>query len=54
VVAADIRPDGATLTLEPAAGGAPEKFDADVVLVAVGRRPRTEVCRHCFYVMLCI
>lgn len=42
VVAADIRPDGATLTLEPAAGGAPEKFDADVVLVAVGRRPRTE------------
>ena len=31
----------ATLTLEPAAGGAAETLDADVVLVAIGRRPNT-------------
>ena len=30
------------LTLEPAAGGAAETLEADVVLVAVGRRPYTE------------
>jgi len=34
--------DGVTLTLEPAKGGAPEEMKADVVLVAVGRRPYTE------------
>ena len=34
--------DGVRLALEPAAGGAAETFDADVVLVAVGRRPNTE------------
>jgi dihydrolipoamide dehydrogenase len=30
------------LTLEAAAGGAPEKMTADIVLLAVGRRPYTE------------
>jgi dihydrolipoamide dehydrogenase len=32
---------GVTLTLEPAAGGKSETLDADVVLVAIGRRPHT-------------
>ena len=32
----------ATLTLEPAAGGAGETLEADVVLVSIGRRPNTE------------
>jgi len=32
---------GVTLTLEPAAGGAAETVSADVVLVAIGRRPYT-------------
>lgn len=32
----------ATLTLEPAAGGPAEEIKADVVLVAIGRRPYTE------------
>ncbi|MBI5165379.1 MAG: dihydrolipoyl dehydrogenase [Magnetospirillum sp.] len=31
-----------TLTLEPAAGGAAEEITADVVLVAIGRRPYTD------------
>ncbi|WP_347301876.1 dihydrolipoyl dehydrogenase [Croceibacterium sp. TMG7-5b_MA50] len=31
----------ATLTLEPAAGGAAETLEADCVLVAIGRRPNT-------------
>ncbi len=35
--------DGAvTLELEPAAGGARESLDAEIVLVAIGRRPFTE------------
>jgi dihydrolipoamide dehydrogenase len=34
--------DKATLTLEPAAGGAAETIDADAVLVSIGRRPNTE------------
>jgi dihydrolipoamide dehydrogenase len=34
--------DKVTLTVEPAAGGAAESIDADVVLVAVGRVPYTE------------
>ena len=34
--------DGVTLTLEPASGGAAETLKADVVLVAIGRRPYTE------------
>ena len=32
----------ATLTMEPAKGGAAETLEADVVLVAIGRRPNTE------------
>lgn len=34
--------DGVALTLEPAAGGTAEQMKADVVLVAIGRRPVTE------------
>jgi dihydrolipoamide dehydrogenase len=34
--------DKATLTLEPAAGGAAETIEADAVLVSIGRRPNTE------------
>jgi dihydrolipoamide dehydrogenase len=34
--------DKVTLTVEPAAGGAPETIEAEVVLVAVGRTPYTE------------
>ncbi len=33
---------GVTLTMEPAKGGDPETIKADVVLVAIGRRPYTE------------
>jgi dihydrolipoamide dehydrogenase len=33
---------GATVTVEPAAGGAAETIEADVVLVSIGRRPNTE------------
>jgi dihydrolipoamide dehydrogenase len=33
---------GATVEVEPAAGGAKETLSADVVLVAIGRRPNTE------------
>ncbi len=32
----------ATVSIEPAAGGAAETLDADAVLVAIGRRPNTE------------
>ncbi len=32
----------ATLTIEPAAGGATETIDADCVLVSIGRRPNTD------------
>jgi dihydrolipoamide dehydrogenase len=34
--------DKATLTLEPAAGGAAETIEADVVLVSIGRKPNTD------------
>ena len=34
--------EGAVLTVEPAAGGAPETIEASHVLVAIGRRPNTE------------
>ncbi|MHA6718985.1 dihydrolipoyl dehydrogenase [Sphingomonas sp. RS6] len=34
--------DKATLTLEPAAGGAAETLEADCVLVSIGRRPNTD------------
>jgi len=33
---------GAIVTVEPAAGGAAEAIEADVVLVSIGRRPNTE------------
>ncbi len=34
--------DAATVTVEPAAGGAAETIAADIVLVAIGRRPNTD------------
>ncbi len=34
--------NGATVEIEPAAGGAKETLNADVVLVAIGRKPNTE------------
>jgi dihydrolipoamide dehydrogenase len=34
--------DRATITVEPAAGGAAETIDADVVLLSIGRRPNTD------------
>ena len=42
VTAAKVEADGVELTIEPAAGGAPETLRGDVVLVAIGRRPYTE------------
>jgi dihydrolipoamide dehydrogenase len=33
---------GVTVTVEPAAGGAAETIEADVVLLSIGRRPNTE------------
>ena len=42
VTAAETGKTGVKLTLEPAKGGQPESLEADVVLVAVGRRPYTE------------
>jgi len=41
VTGAQVGDDGVTLTLEKAAGGDPETLTADVVLVAIGRRPYT-------------
>ena len=41
VTGATVTPDGVKLTVEPAAGGAAEEVEADVVLVATGRRPNT-------------
>ncbi len=50
VVGSSVSASGVTLTVAPAAGGAEEKLNADVVLVSTGRRPYTknlglEVCR---------
>ncbi|SEH28914.1 dihydrolipoyl dehydrogenase [Magnetospirillum fulvum] len=42
VVAGERKGAGAVLTLEPAAGGAAETLEADIVLVAIGRRPYVE------------
>jgi len=42
VTGAKVAKDGVVLTVEPVAGGAPEPVTADVVLVAVGRRPFTD------------
>ncbi|HEX8839691.1 MAG TPA: dihydrolipoyl dehydrogenase [Sphingomicrobium sp.] len=42
VTKAERNGDTVTLTVEPAAGGAAETIEADVVLVSIGRRPNTE------------
>ena len=42
VSGAEAGPDGVTLTVEPVKGGDPETIKADVVLVAIGRRPYTD------------
>ena len=42
VAAVDTTGEGVTVTVEPAAGGESQKIEADVVLVAIGRRPYTE------------
>ncbi|SDD62423.1 dihydrolipoyl dehydrogenase [Belnapia rosea] len=42
VTAARQDADGVTLTVEPAAGGTAEEIKADVVLLAIGRRPYIE------------
>ncbi len=42
VTGAKANKDGVALTLEPAEGGDPQDLNADVVLVAIGRRPYTE------------
>ncbi|MDB5717369.1 MAG: dihydrolipoamide dehydrogenase [Sphingomonas bacterium] len=42
VTAAEASDTGVRLTVEPAAGGAAETIEADVVLLAIGRRPNTE------------
>jgi len=42
VTSASVKNKKASLTLEPAAGGASETLEADCVLVAIGRRPNTD------------
>jgi dihydrolipoamide dehydrogenase len=42
VTSAAVKGKKATLTVEPAKGGAAETIEADCVLVAIGRRPHTE------------
>ncbi|HLY44638.1 MAG TPA: dihydrolipoyl dehydrogenase [Stellaceae bacterium] len=42
VVSGSLGNDGVTLELEPAAGGARDSLAADIVLVAIGRRPYTQ------------
>jgi dihydrolipoamide dehydrogenase len=42
VTSAVRKDDVVTLTMEPAAGGAAETIEADVVLVSIGRRPNTD------------
>jgi dihydrolipoamide dehydrogenase len=42
VTGAEKKGDGVTLTVEPAKGGDAQTIEADVVLVAIGRRPNTE------------
>jgi dihydrolipoamide dehydrogenase len=42
VTGAVVKDGKATLTLEPAAGGAAETLEADCVLVAIGRRPNVD------------
>ena len=43
VKSAEPNADGVTITIEKAGGSEPETMEADVVLVAIGRRPHTEV-----------
>ena len=42
VTGATVKDGKATLTVEPAVGGAAETIEADAVLVSIGRRPNTE------------
>jgi dihydrolipoamide dehydrogenase len=42
VTSAERKGDVVTLSVEPAAGGAAETIEADVVLVSIGRKPNTE------------
>jgi dihydrolipoamide dehydrogenase len=42
VTGAEAHKKGVTLTVEPAAGGASETIEANVVLVSIGRRPNTD------------
>ncbi len=42
VTGASVKGGKATLTVEPAAGGAPETIEVDSVLVSIGRRPNTQ------------
>jgi dihydrolipoamide dehydrogenase len=42
VTKAERAAEGVALTVEPAAGGAAETIEADVVLVSIGRRPNTD------------
>lgn len=42
VTGAEKTKSGVSLTVEPAKGGDAEKIDADIVLVAIGRRPYTQ------------
>jgi dihydrolipoamide dehydrogenase len=42
VTGATVKGGKATLTVEPAAGGAAETIEADCVLVAIGRKPNTD------------
>jgi dihydrolipoamide dehydrogenase len=42
VTKVEVKGGKATLTMEPAKGGAAETLDADCVLVSIGRRPNTE------------
>jgi dihydrolipoamide dehydrogenase len=42
VTGAQTMKSGVKLTAEPAKGGAAETFDADIVIVAIGRRPYTD------------
>jgi dihydrolipoamide dehydrogenase len=42
VTGVTVKGDKATLTVEPAAGGAAETIEADAVLVSIGRKPNTD------------
>jgi dihydrolipoamide dehydrogenase len=42
VTGVTVKDDKATITIEPAAGGAAETIEADAVLVSIGRKPNTD------------